>query len=405
MNNSGQAGFRAGKVYEMFADSKKIEQKYSRDLLRNSVQLEHITKAEVKDFPGVRFWEVDYKPDIQIKADDPSGCNFLALSGGGSNGAFGAGFLNGWTESGTRPNFKIITGISTGGLIAPAAFLGSQTDEIIKEVYTTIEAKDIFYVQGFLGIGILSFLLGESYASTKPLRKLIAKLVDQDILRAVAQEYAKGRRLYIGTTNLDAQRFMIWDMGAIASSGHPNAIKLFRKVMLASASIPGIFPPVYFDVEVEGRQYREMHLDGGLVTGVFGHSSKLFADETGMSGQKFNRNLYIIKNGKLASETYQTPRRALQIANRSFETLMKSRTWGDFYRLYNIAKKDKIEFNYVSIPDEYKPLSKKLFNQAEMNRLFDMGFKMAKDGYEWRKKLPGAFDGKNDNEWTWTPME
>ncbi|MCK5374934.1 MAG: patatin-like phospholipase family protein [Alphaproteobacteria bacterium] len=376
--------------------------KQSRGLSRNPVPPEQITKAEVKDFPDVRLWEVDYKPDVHIKADEPSDCNILALSGGGSNGAFGAGFLNGWTKSGTRPDFKIVTGISTGGLLAPAAFLGPDTDEIIKNVFTTVGVKNIFKVKGPLGLGILSLLLGESYASTKPLRDLIAKLVDQEILRAVADEHAKGKRLYIGTTNLDAQRFIIWDMGAIASSGQLGALKLFRKVMLASASIPGVFPPVYFDVEVDGRKYDEMHVDGSVITGVFGYGLSLFTDETNVSGQNFNCKFYIIRNGKLAPETLQIPRRVLQIVNRSFQTMMKSNSWSDLIRLYSITKKDEVDFNYVSVPDKYEPLSKKMFDQPEMNRLFDLGFEMAESGYEWNKVPPGL-ESRENKEWIWTP--
>jgi predicted acylesterase/phospholipase RssA len=228
-------------------------------------------------------------------------------------------------------------------------------------------------------------------------------MVDQNVLRAVAAEHAKGKRLYIGTTNLDSQRFMIWDMGAIASSGQPDALKLFRTVMMASTSIPGVFPPVYFDVEVDGKKYNEMHVDGSIVTGVLGYGSSLFTDQANVSGQNFNCNLYIIINGKLASETRQVQSRVLKIVKRSFETLMKSSSWNDLFRLYGITKKDNVDFNYVSIPDNYEALSKKMFNHEEMDQLFELGFKMAKTGYKWRKNLPG-FDSTKHKELIWTPM-
>ena len=170
----------------------------------------------------------------------------LTLSGGGANGAYGAGLLNGWSEEGSRPVFKIVTGVSTGALIAPMVFLGSEYDGKLKEFYTTISSKDIFKKKGILGI-----IGGNSLASTKPLAHRIAKGVDESFLQAVADAHSQGRRLYIGTTNLDSQRLVVWDMGAIASSGDKGALELFRKIMLASASIPVIFPPVYIDVEAD----------------------------------------------------------------------------------------------------------------------------------------------------------
>ena len=264
-------------------------------LPRNPVPLARISDGRLAGFPGVRFWDVQYKPDVKIDSSDPSDCSFLALSGGGSKGAFGAGFLNGWTDSGTRPEFKIVTGISTGALIAPLAFLGSEYDDELAQRYTTIRTRDILSVQGLLGFGILPVLFGESYASTEPLQNMIADMITAEVLNAIAGEHEKGRRLYIGTTNLDAQRVMIWDMGVIAGSGNPDALKLFRKVMLASASIPGAFPPVYFDVEIDGKKYDEMHVDGGVITGVFGYGATLFAEV--QDNQQCS--VYVIKNGKL----------------------------------------------------------------------------------------------------------
>jgi predicted acylesterase/phospholipase RssA len=340
------------------------------------------------------MWEVEYKPDVHTGEDSSSDCSFLALSGGGANGAFGAGFLCGWTESGTRPNFRIVTGISTGALIAPLAFAGPKYDETLKEAYTTIETEDILDIRGLFGI--FPALFGESFAETEPLEDSIERQVGDDVLKAVAEEHAKGRRLYVGTTNLDAQRFIVWDMGAIASSGRPDAHKLFRKVMLASASIPGAFPPVYFDVEVDGEQYDEMHADGGVITEVFGYGPTLFAEGADVSGLC---SIYVIRNGKLASESKQVSRRSLRIIQRSFSTLMKAHSWGDMYRLRSVAERDKVDFNYVSIPDDYVAEGEEMFDPEEMQRLFDMGFDMETSGYEWRKTVPGY----GDTEWIWTP--
>ena len=371
-------------------------------LPRNQVPLDRILDAKVVGMPAIRTWEIGHKPDVKISFDESSDCSFLALSGGGANGAFGAGFLNGWSASGTRPTFRIVTGISTGSLIAPLAFLGPEYDQKLKKYYTTLRTKDLLDVEGLLGFGILPLLIGESYASTKPMQKLIAKLIDQEILDEVAAEHAKGRRLYVGTTNLDAQRFMIWDMGAIASSGNRDSLKLFRKVMLASASIPGGFPPVYFDVEVDGKKYDEMHVDGGVVTEVFGYGPVLFREQSGKSPKSGVCSIYVIRNGKLASEKQQMPRRVIPIVSRSFGTLMKAHSWGDLYRLYLMAKNDNVDFNYVSIPDNFVPKGKEMFDPVEMKRLFDLGYEMAESGYQWQKDIPG-FGKTPVDEWIWTP--
>jgi predicted patatin/cPLA2 family phospholipase len=298
-------------------------------LPRNPVPLTRISDGQLAGFSGVRYWDVQYNPDVTIDSTETSDCSFLALSGGGSKGAFGAGFLNGWTDSGTRPNFKIVTGISTGALIAPLAFLGPEYDEELAEGYTTIKTKDILNVEGILGFGILPVLFGESYASTEPLQNMIADMITPKVLDAIASEHEKGRRLYIATTNLDAQRAVAWDMGAIASSGHTDSLKLFRKVMLASASIPGAFPPVRFNVEIDGKKYDEMHVDGGVISGILGYGFTLFteAQDKGMC------SFYVIKNGKLDVEAEQVKRHVFPISARSFLTLMKAQSWGDMFRL------------------------------------------------------------------------
>ena len=169
----------------------------------------------------------------------------LALSGGGQDGAFGAGILCGWTEAGTRPQFKLVTGISTGALMAPFAFLGPAYDHVLKEAYTTISDKDVYKAHKPLAIllSLVNIKPLPALTENKPMEELVARLVDDKVLAEVAREHRKGRRLLIGTTQMDAQRLVIWNMGAIANSGNPQALALFRKIMVASASIPAFFPP------------------------------------------------------------------------------------------------------------------------------------------------------------------
>jgi len=365
-------------------------------LSRNPVPLARIYDGRLAGFPEVRFWDIEYSPDVEVDSSDSSDCSFLALSGGGAQGAFGAGFLNGWTDSETRPRFKIVTGISTGALIAPLAFLGSEYDDELEKRYTTISTGDVVDLWKLLSFGLLPALFGESVASTEPLKNMISDLITPEVLKAIADEHAKGRRLYVGTTNLDAQREVIWDMGAIASSGEAGTLKLFRKILLASAAIPVVFPPVYFDVEIDGEKYDEMHADGGVITGMFGYGTKVFAE----AQRRGICNFYIIKNGKLDVEAEQVKRRCLYISMRSFSTLMKAQSWGDMERLYSLAKKDNVGFHYISIPNNYEPKGKEIFDPKEMKRLYDLGYEIAMSDDPWQKEIPLSSE---EGGWIWTP--
>ncbi len=314
----------------------------------------------------------------------------LALSGGGDNGAFGAGILCGWTEHGTRPRFKLVTGISTGALIAPFAFLGSEQDANLK-VYTMVTQEEIFRRKS-----LLTALWRESLADTRPLANLIARYIDGPMLQAIAAEHKKGRRLFIGTTQFDAQRLVIWNMGAIAASGHPDALKLFRKILLASASIPGFFPPQYFKVEAGGRKYEEMHVDGGTMAQVILYEDALkpFAEmenlmEVRLTGR--SRVLYIIRNGRIEPDWQKVRPRLLPIASRAINTLIQTQGVGDLFRLFAFAHRDKMDFNLAAIPRDFPPPPKDMFNQEYMNLLFDFAFDTARKGYPWRK-YPILFD-------------
>jgi hypothetical protein len=312
---------------------------------------------------------------------------FLALSGGGDNGAFGAGVLCGWSAAGSRPRFKLVTGISTGALIAPFAFLGSEYDPTLR-VYTMVTQNEIFRKKS-----LLTALWRESLADTRPLADLLAKYIDESTLQAIAAEHKKGRRLFIGTTQFDAQRLVIWNMGAIAASGHPEALKLFRKIILASASIPGAFPPQYFKVKAGGQVYEEMHVDGGTMAEVILYENALtpFAQmEKVMGVEKLERPklLYIIRNGRIKPDWDKVKPRLLPIAARAIGTLIKTQSVGDLYRLYAFARRDGLDYNLAAIPRNFPPPPKEMFDQVYMNKLFDVAFDMAQKGYPWRKYPP-----------------
>ena len=188
----------------------------------------------------------------------------LIIGGGVSNSAYGIGLLNGWLEKDSRPVFKIVTGYSSGSLVALATFAGKNYEERLVKLFTSISTKDVIRQNSVFGI-----LFGDSVNSSALFAKKIDDIVDDDLLVKVAQEYKKGRRLYVGTSDLDAQGFVVWDMGALASRGGLDSVKMFRKIILASCSFSSMLPPVFFQVEADGRRYDEMHADGGVIGGIF----------------------------------------------------------------------------------------------------------------------------------------
>jgi Patatin-like phospholipase len=252
---------------------------------------------------------------------------YLAVSGGGDNGAFGAGLMNGWTTTGTRPTFKMVTGVSTGALIAPFAFLGPDHDAELREVYTT-SRQDLSPAPSHRRP------VRHAMADTTPLAEVIAKYANQKMFDEIAREYDKGRLLLIGTTDLDAQRPVIWNIGALAVSGHPKALHLFREILRASAAIPGAFEPVLIDVEIDGHKFQEMHVDGGAIAQLFLYPPTI---EVGRIGVARARIAYIIRNARLDPDHAQTERRTINIAGRAIATMLAASGQNDVMRTYFVS--------------------------------------------------------------------
>lgn len=310
---------------------------------------------------------------------------YLAISGGGDNGAYTAGLLNGWTAAGTRPEFKVVTGISTGALIAPFAFLGSKYDATLKQVYTTISPKDVLVHRS-----IVSGVLGDAMADNTPLWNLTRKSVNEDLLKEIAAEYAKGRFLMIATADLDARRGIIWDMGKIASYGGPKALDLFVNVMMASASLPVAFPPVLIDVQADGKHYQEMHVDGGVMAQVFAYPAAIkIKEQAAAVGINRERKLYVIRNARLDPDWAQVERQTLSIAGRSVASLIQTQGIGDLYRIYAIAQRDGVDFNLTFIPPTFKAPHKEEFDNEYMRKLYDVGYDFAVKDTPWVKVPPG----------------
>ncbi len=324
--------------------------------------------------------------------NDPSAANrkqrnILALSGGGSLGAYSAGVLNGWTASGTRPTFDVVTGTSTGALIAPLAFLGPCHDARIRELYTNVTSDDIYRKRMKPAI-----LWSDSAASSEPLEYMIARNLDQRMLCAVAAAHCQGRRLYIGTTNLDTGRLVIWDMGAIAASGRPGSLELFRKIVLASSSVPGFFPPVPIQICVNNRRYTELHADGGTTSQVFLRGSMLDLNpEEIRAGHKplLGSRVYIIIAGKSYPDPKCVKPRALSIAPAALGALTSAQTRNDVVRIFTLSLLTGMEFRLAAVPQEF-PLGEDSmeFDPHIMRRLYDKGYQMAHCGHAWRKSPP-----------------
>jgi hypothetical protein len=357
------------------------------------------SKAVVIDTPNARFFPDDdpapffeegvlaYFREMRVlNITDPNKlppANYLAVSGGGDDGAFGAGLLIGWTESGNRPEFKIVTGVSTGALTAPFAFLGPAYDEKLKEVYTKTSAKNIFIARS-----ILAAFFDDALSDTSPLFGLISKHVNDAMLGDIAREYHRGRLLLIGTTYLDARRPVVWNIGAIAASRHPKALELVRKILLASAAVPAAFPPVMIDVEAGGRRFQEMHVDGGAIAQLFlyPHGVGSMMTETGV---KRERRSYIIRNGRVGSHWSQVERSTLNIAGRAISTMIHMSGLNDLFRLYMITRRDGVGYNLAFIEDDFEaPPRHEDFDPTYMNALFAYGHAKGRAGYAWKNVPP-----------------
>ena len=314
--------------------------------------------------------------------------NFLAISGGGDNGAFGAGLLKGWSVSGSRPDFKIVTGVSTGALIAPFAFLGAAYDDRLKSLYTEISMKDVATPRW-----LVTALFHDAMADNTPLRRLVDKAIDGKMLEAIAAEDAKGRMLLIATTNLDLRRPVIWNLTKIARSRAPGALDLVHKILIASAAIPGTFPPVMIEVEAGGRRYDEMHVDGGATAQVFIYPAAIRLHEL----VPRERTLYLIRNARLDPEWSQVDRRTLSIALRAITSLIQSQGLGDLYRIYTVTQRDHVDYKLAYIPPTFQTPHVSDFDTPYMKALYSAGYDLAKKGYPWETRPPLLVSGVDDD--------
>ena len=366
-------------------------------ILRNPVPEDIHLQVSVLGRQDLRFWG-DQQDLQQHPAFDPSNAtaledhfgdimhtehHYLVISGGGADGAYGAGVLAGWSEKGTRPEFTMVTGISTGALTAPFAFLGSAYDQQLRELYTTLDSSSIFDRRN-----IFTIIRGDSVVDNAPLSRMLDKHITDPFIAEIARQYRRGRSLHIGTTDLDAGRPVIWNIGRIASSGHPDAPELIRQVLLASAAIPGVFPPAYIQVQgPDGKTYQEMHVDGGTSSQMFLYPSRTnWAELMKLLDVQGTPTAYLIRNSRIQPDFDPVRARVPDIAARSVASLIRTQGIGDIYRIAAITNRDGVDVKLTWIPmTAVRDPGEELFDPEYMSALFDYGYQRAIDGSAWSK--------------------
>ena len=320
--------------------------------------------AAVPGMPDARFW-ADSQADFNNAVPSQPGA-WLILSSGGEDGAFGAGLLTGLTASGKRPDYAIVTGVSTGALIAPFAFAGSRYDEALRDAFTKVTAADVFEVGA----------TPESFLNSWPLKGVIAKEVTPALLADIAAEYRRGRRLFVITTNVDADRSVVWNMGAIAVHGGDDALELFRSVLLASSTIPGAFPPVLIDVEANGKHFAEMHVDGGVGGPFFVAPAALLASTSDYRLPA--AELHIVVNNGLRPDFQVRQRSTPIILTQAAGMMVRDDMRLMLERVYLAAKRGGIRFNVATIPQDFDKPSRGPIDPEYMKALFQTGYDMGK---------------------------
>jgi predicted acylesterase/phospholipase RssA len=315
----------------------------------------------------------------------------LSLSGGGAYGAYTAGVLCGWTARGDRPDFDVVTGISTGALAAPYAFLGPKYDARLKQFFTELESRDLYRKTPVKG------LFGESFADSTPLVRHLDEAVTPDLMAEIAAEHAKGRRLYIGTTEAEGRRFVVWDVGAIACRGTPDDLHLIRLILQGSSAIPGFFPSAKIPVTIDGRRLVERHIDGGTSMSLFVRPPYVPPDKLDdpAAHSLYGSDVYAIVAGKLYADPDPEKPRALSIAGASVSTVIYAQTRGDLTRLWTVCQLAGMNYHMAAIPDAYPaPKSSTEFKRAELLGMFDEGVRQVTAGTAWRSTPPGVAPGE-----------
>lgn len=317
--------------------------------------------------------------EVRVASTVPRDGTFdiLALSSGGANGAYGAGVLTGWTAQGDRPEFEIVTGVSIGALIAPFAFVGRARDPDLEAAF--IDGRSDNLLQPRWAMALFSPGLYRS----APLRGLVEKAVDTALLSEIAEAHRAGRRLYIGTTSLDTREPVIWDLGAVAASGVPDARDLFIDILTASASVTGAFPPVLIDLENQGRRVRELHTDGRLTANVFVVPESVLSSGLSLREQTSTPGrVWVIINGTPEETFTVAPYGNISIAGRALEAMMNATTRANLIAVAQYGRLNGLQVAVTSSDPEGRdrPLD---FGRTRMVALYELGRNRARSGTTW----------------------
>lgn len=355
-----------------------------------------LTIAQISGIPGCRIWG-DNPPEneaerraialeqLELTAEfNPKDSLYiLAISGGAQEGAFGAGVLTGWTANGTRPEFDVVTGISSGSILAPFAFLGPDYDDVLHDMFSKYDTGDIIDTRYFSAL-----FRGESISSNKKLKAILKKYFTPVEMEKVAQEYKNGRRLFIGSTHLDSVRPVIWDIGAIASSGDPKAYDLIIDIILASTAFPGVFPPILFNVEQGGKPYQELHVDGGLTSQVFAYALdtdiRRTLNKLGIQGKC---HVYVLRNAIIVPRVKEVSPSTIPILKQTAFSMVNAMALMNLQYIYKDSVDNGLEFHLAYIPSDFRD-SDKMYDPLYMEDLYRMAFNKAKKGYPWDTKPP-----------------
>lgn len=352
-------------------------------LPRKSFTADEQAVASPIGFDHVRYKEDD--PALAdmlrgtLKPDGQGDVYTLAISGGGANGAYAAGLLYGWGKSGQRPPFQLVTGVSSGALAAPFAFAGPEWDERLRQTYFS------GHLHNLLQSRFLLSLFTPGLYRKAPLEDLIRGWVTDDLLRAVAAEHAKGRRLLVATTDLDTGQLVVWDMGAIAARQGPAARTLFAEVLTASASVPGMFSPTMIKVRAGAHSFAEMHVDGQADIAFFAIPQAVLLARR--PEDTHHHRLFIIVNGQLNTPFDVTPLATIPILSRTVDAAAKASIRSALITTLEFCRRNGCDLAVSAVPPDLRDEALD-FGDAHIQSLFSAGDTAAESGQAWTTAAP-----------------
>jgi len=340
-----------------------------------------------------RFWS-DQQFDFLFSDDGKSTSlkvngdrlNILALSGGGANGSFGAGIVNGLNDSGQLGDYTIITGISAGSLIAPFVFVGGDEIPRLKEVILGLNDKMVLGKRNFLNA-----LIKDALTDGVSMFEFIEQVYPPEMIEQIAEQHRAGRRLLIGTSHFDSEQLVIWNVGQIAASKLPNKVYLIHQILAASSSIPGVFPPQFIQVNYNGKQYEELHVDGGITAQVFFQPGNLDYNKLNKAlGLSKKPLVHVIRNGRLKVPYDSTPDKGVALLSRSLTSMVVQQTRGDLYRMLYLSEVADLDLSFTYVDDSFetKKKSKDMFELEYMQALYKYGYNKAVQELIWKKEMP-----------------